>query len=168
MSSTIIGDVMAVKLKNGKFLPFVLSAASNVRTYNNSYAWTWHNIFVGKHSNFMFDRVEQVQEAIKLWTDSGSVKYRNGGFITAYGMNKRLEKAFAMPVHFESGLFLLQYIKISEDRTKAEIVMFKPKTEEDFLTYMEENKQHSINIMISTNKEFLNISTSSVPREVLN
>lgn len=154
MSSTIIGDVMAVKLKNGKILPFVLSAASNVRTYNNSYAWTWHNIFVGKHSNFMFDNAEQVQDTIKLWAESGSVKYKNGGFITANGMNKRLEKAFAKPIHFEKGLFLLHYIKISEDRTKAENVMFKPKTEEDFLTYMEDNKEHSINIMISTKEEW--------------
>lgn len=154
MSSTIIGDVMAVKLKNGKILPFVLSAASNVRTYNNSYAWTWHNIFVGKHSNFMFDNAEQVKATIKLWADSGSVKYKNGGFITANGMNKRLENAFANPIHFEKGLFLLQYIKISEDRTKAENVMYKPKTEEDFLTYMEENKERSINIMISTKEEW--------------
>lgn len=154
MSSTIIGDVMAVKLKNGKVLPFVLSAASNVRTYNNSYAWTWHNIFVGKHSNFMFDNAEQVQETIKLWAESGSVKYKNGGFITASGMNKRLANAFANPIHFEKGLFLLQYIKISEDRTKAENVMFKPKTEEDFLSYMEENKERSINIMISTKEEW--------------
>lgn len=154
MSSTIIGDVIAVKLKNGKTLPFVLSAASNVRTYNNSYAWTWHNIFVGKHCNFMFDKAEQVQETIKLWAESGSVKYKNGGFITASGMNKRLANAFANPIHFEKGLFLLQYIKISEDRTKAENVMFKPKTEEDFLSYMEENKERSINIMISTKEEW--------------
>lgn len=154
MSSTIIGDVMAVKLKNGKILPFVLSAASNVRTYNNSYAWMWHNIFVGKHNNFMFDNAEQVQATIKLWAESGSVKYKNGGFITANGMNKRLENAFANPIHFEKGLFLLQYIKISEDRTKAENVMFKPKTEEDFLTYMEDNKEHSINIIISTKEEW--------------
>jgi len=154
MSSTIIGDVMAVKLKNGKVLPFVLSAASNVRTYNNSYDWQWHNIFVGKHSNFMFDKVEQVQETIKLWAESGSVKYKNGGFITVSGMNKRLAIAFANPIHFEKGLFLLQYIKISEDRMKAENVMFKPKTEEDFLSYMEENKERSINIMISTKEEW--------------
>lgn len=154
MSSTIIGDVMAVKLKNGKVLPFVLSAESNVRTYKGSYAWTWHNVFVGKHGNFMFDNAEQVQETIKLWAESGSVKYKNGGFITASGMNKRLEIAFANPIPFEKGLFLLQYIKISEDRTKAENVMFKPKNEEDFLTYMEENKERSINIMISTKEEW--------------
>ena len=154
MSSTIIGDVMAVKLKNGKVLPFVLSAASNVRTYNGSYAWTWHNIHVGNHRNFMFDNAEQVQDTIKQWAESGSVRYKNGGFITAQGMSKRLKEAFAKPYHFEKGLFLVQYIKLSEDRTKAENVMFKPNTEEDFLSYMEENKEQSINIMISTKEEW--------------
>lgn len=154
MSSTIIGDVMAVKLKNGKVVPFVLSAASNVRTCKGSYAWSWHNIFVGKHSNFMFDKAEQVQETIKAWAESGSVKYKNGGFITAKGMNKRIEEAFAKPIQFEKGLFLVQYIKISKDRMKAEKVMFKPKTEDDFLSYMEKNKERSINIMISTKEEW--------------
>lgn len=154
MSSTIIGDVMAVKLKNGKFLPFVLSAASNVRTYNNSYDWQWHNIYVGKHGNFMFDQAGEVQETIRSWAESGSVRYKNGGFITAKGMNKRLESAFAKPIRFESGLLKVDYLKISEDRTKAERVSFKPKTEDDFLAYMEENKDRSCYISISTKEEW--------------
>lgn len=150
MSSTIIGDVMAVKLKNGKVLPFVLSAASNVRTYNNSYDWQWHNIYVGKSSNFMFDKPVQVQETINNWAESGCVKFKNGGFITAKGMNKRLENAFANPIRFESVLLRVDFINISKDRTKAERVSFKPKTEEDFLAYMEENKSRSCYISIST------------------
>ena len=154
MSSTIIGDVMAVKLKNGKVLPFVLSAASNVRTYNNSYAWEWHNIYVGTHNNFMFDNAEQVQDTIKQWAESGSVRYKNGGFITAQGMKKRLKEAFAKPVSFEKGLFIVHYIKLSDDRKKAENVMFKPHTEEEFLAYMEVNMKQSINIMISTKEEW--------------
>lgn len=102
----------------------------------------------------MFDNAEQVQDTIKQWAESGSVRYKNGGFITAQGMNKRIKEAFAKPCHFEKGLFLVQFIKLSEDRTKAENVMFKPNTEEDFLSYMEENKEQSINIMISTKEEW--------------
>ena len=102
----------------------------------------------------MFDNAEQVQDTIKQWAESGSVKYKNGGFITAKGMNKRLKEAFSKPVPFEKGLFLVHYIKLSEDRKKAENVMFKPHTEDEFLDYMEENKKQSINIMISTKEEW--------------
>lgn len=154
MSSTIIGDVMALKLRNGKMLPFMLSAASNVRTYNNSYDWRWHNIFVGKHSNFMFDKAEELQPQISKWEEDRCVRYSNGKFITAKGMCKTLKKAFDNPIHFESGLILVEFIKVSEDRTKAERISYKPKTEDDFLAYMEENKNRSINIMLSTKDEW--------------
>ena len=145
---------MALKLRNGKMLPFMLSAASNVRTYNNSYDWRWHNIFVGKHSNFMFDKVEELQPQMSKWEEDRSVRYSNGKFITAKGMCNTLKKAFAKPIHFESGLILVEFIKVSEDRTKAERISYKPKTEEDFLAYMEENKDRSINIMLSTKDEW--------------
>lgn len=148
MSSTIIGDVLAVKLKNGKVLPFALTAESNVRNWNNSYVWEWHNIHVGTHDNFMFDNAEQVKDTIKNWAGSGNVKYKNGGFITVKGMNKLLKKAFANPIPFAKGLFLVHYIQLSDDRMKAETVFFKPNSEEEFLAYMEDNKKRSINIKI--------------------
>lgn len=153
MSSIIIGDVMAVKLKNGKVLPFVLSAESNVRTYKNSYDWQWHNIYdVNNHNNFMFDNVKQIQEIINRWAESRSVKFKNGRFITTKGMNKILKNAFAKPILFACGLLQIDYIKISEDRTKAERVSFKPNTEDDFLTYMENNKNRTCFISISLNE----------------
>lgn len=143
MSSTIIGKVMAMRMKNGKMLPFVLRAESNVRTFGNAYDWRWQNIYVGKHSNFMFVSTDEVQATIKSWAESGSVKYRNGGFITLKGMNRLLARAFANPIPFKSGLLRVDYLKLSEDRTRAERVTFIPKTEEDLLSYMEENKDRS-------------------------
>ena len=150
MSSTIIGKVTAMKLTNGKMLPFVLSAESNVRTFGNAYCWQWHNIYVGKHGNFMFASTEDVQATIKSWAESGSVKYKNGGFITLKGMNRLLTKAFANPISFKSGLLRVDFFKLSEDRTKAERVTFIPKTEEDFLSYMEENKDRSCYISMES------------------
>lgn len=116
MSSTIIEDVMAVKLTNGKILPFVLSAASNVRSFNNSLVWEWHNIYVGNHNNFMFDSAMQLQDTMNKWEEGGCMKYLNGRFIKAHGMNIRLRCAFSNPLPFKKGLFLLTYIKLSDDR----------------------------------------------------
>ena len=148
MSSTIIGDVMAVKLTNGKILPFVLSAASNVRSFNNSLVWVWHNIYVGNHNNFMFDSAMQLQDTMNKWEEGGCMKYLNGRFIKAHGMNIRLICAFSNPLHIKKGMFLLTYIKLSDDRKNAERISYIPKSENDFLTYMEANKEHSISILI--------------------
>lgn len=45
-------------------------------------------------------------------------------------------------------MFLLTYIKLSDDRKNAERISYIPKSENDFLTYMEANKEHSISIII--------------------
>lgn len=153
MSSTILGAFMAVKLKNGKTVPFVLSAESNVRNASGGYDWRWHNIYVDSCNNFMFDCVEELQPKMKVWADSGSVKFRNGRFVTAQSLTKRLANAFAFPFSFENGPFVVEYIKLSEDRKKATNVTFYPKTEEEFLIYMDEHKDEYCHIRFTTREE---------------
>lgn len=85
---------------------------------------------------------------------SDSLPDRWGRRLIDLRYNSNLKEAFAKPYSFKKGLFLLQFIKLSKNRTKTENVIFKPNSEEDFLTYMEENKEQSINIIIPTNKKW--------------
>lgn len=148
MSSIIIGKIEGLKLQSGKVIPFLLSASSNVRIAGNSLAWDWHSICLnnGKGS-FMFEKAEELRPKIEDWANQGVFKWRNGGFINVDGMMKKLSEVFKKPqFFFEEGLVMVSYTHVSKDKTKAEHVIFKPKTENDFLAYMEKNKNKSITI----------------------
>lgn len=149
MSSIIIGKIEGLKLKNGKIIPFVLSASSNVRVAGNLLAWDWHNISLDGKSSFIFERAEELRPKIEEWASQGMFKWRNGGFVSVEGMMRKLSEAFKKPVfHFMMGILMVSYIQVSKDRTKAKQVVYIPLTEEDFLAYLEKNKNRSLKITI--------------------
>ena len=96
----------------------------------------------------MFDSAIQLQDTMNKWEEGGCMKYLNGRFIKAQEMNIRLRCAFSHPLPFKKSMFLLNYIKLSDDRKNAERILYIPKSENDFLAYMEANKEHSISILI--------------------
>lgn len=148
MSYIKIAKIEGLKLKNGKVIPFIKSASSNTRSMGGSLAWDWHNIprELGK-PGFMSWTAEAHLPMIEEWASQGMFKWRNGGFITTEGMMKKMNDAFKKPsLKFEEGMILVHHIEASEDKRTATSVDYKPRTEEEFLEYMEKYKQKSLTI----------------------
>lgn len=150
MSYIKIGKIEGLKLMSGKVIPFMLSASSNTRIANGNLAWDWHNIpqELGKQG-FMSSVAEEHLPMIKEWTSQGMFKWRDGTFITEGGMMRKMRAAFRRPLfRFEDGLVMVHHIEVSEDKRTATSVRFTPKTEEDFLDYMEKNKSKRLSIFL--------------------
>lgn len=148
MSYIIIKKIEGLKLQSGKVIPFIKSASSNTRTLSGSLAWDWHNIprELGK-PGFMSWTADDHLPMIEEWASQGMFKWRNDGFITTDGMMKKMKHAFEKPsFKFEEGMILVHHVEVSEDKRTSRSVDYKPRTEEEFLEYMERYKQKSLTI----------------------
>lgn len=103
MEKAVISAVMAVRLKNGKFIPFF--KRGKFRNKDNSFHWCWFNMAVLKKHKVLIDSPEELADCWRL----EPYYHVNGKEITHEWMMKALSKAFDNPISFESGTIRIGY-----------------------------------------------------------
>lgn len=135
-----INGVIVIKLKNGKFIPFI--RRGKFRDRRNALIWNWHNVSVYKKKKVLIDNVEELVDSWEL----EPYYHRNGKPITAKFMMSALKKAFDNPIAFAP-----YTIKIYTGEE-----FYCPKNEEELLRYLDE--QQELNLALSWKKETWNNS----------
>lgn len=100
----IVDGVIAVKLANGKFIPFFKRC--KYRNKDNSLRWCWFNIAVLKKHKVLIDCFEELADCWRL----EPYYHVNGKEITQEWMMKALRNAFENPISFVPGTIRVVFL----------------------------------------------------------
>lgn len=135
-----IRNVMAVKLSNGKFIPFIEKGFATDGE-DKPLSWRWCGLGVVYPQKFVIDNTEELAESLKSLLYVSCVDDANA---FEEKMNA-LKNAFAKPVAFDPQNFEVSVFRIINDDIK--IGTFYPDSEQDLLTFLTFNEEKDIGIL---------------------
>ena len=132
----IVDGVIAVKLANGKFIPFFKRC--KYRNKDNSLRWCWFNIAVLKKHKVLIDCPEELADCWRL----EPYYHVNGREITQEWMMKALRNAFENPISFVPGtirvVFLFNKVFVPKSETELLALANVVTDEQPLLMWKEE------------------------------
>lgn len=134
-----IRNVMAVKLSNDKFIPFIEKGFATDGE-DKPHHWWWCDLGIVYPRKFVIDNTEELAESLKSLLYVSCVDDANA---FEEKMNA-LKNAFAKPVAFDPQNFEVSVFHFINDDIKIET--FYPDSEQDLLTFLTFNEEKDIGI----------------------
>lgn len=114
----IVDGVIAIKLANGKFIPFIKRC--KYRNKDNTFHWCWFNIEVLKKHKVLIECPEELADCWRL----EPYYHISGEEITQEWMMKALHNAFDNPISFVPGTIRFGYLfdKVLVPKSETELL----------------------------------------------